>query len=379
MFMLSVLLGAGQGLENGVAWEFRDDAVNSLWVSNGKTSLPYAGRGPGRQIHFNNGDYDALAAVPNVAERSARFYMWGEFTVTYGKNHASFDVRGVHPGHRYIEKTEIIRGRYINDEDIRLRRKVCVIGRRVRESLFGDANPIGARLLMRGLYYLVIGEFEDVGGEAELRKIVVPVSTAQFLYKQPDILHHLMMTLVTDDLEASKITSEQIQTLMMRRHGVAPEDRRALRVRNNLEQFKKMTEVFAWIRVFVWIVGVGTLLAGIVGVSNILLISVAERTKEIGIRKALGATPASIVGLVVLEALIITGTSGYVGLVAGVGVIELVAQKAGEAPFFRQPAVDLRLALIATALLTLAGMLAGLVPALRAARIDPITALREGN
>ncbi len=380
MFMLALLLGAGRGLENGVAWEFRDDATNSIWVSNGKTSVAYRGRGPGRQIYFQNADYDAIGReIPNAVHRSGRFYMWGEFFVAYGTKHASFDLRGVHPGHRYLEKTEMVRGRFLNDEDVRLRRKVAVIGERVRQSLFGEKNPIGEYIQIRGLSYLVVGEYEDVGGEAELRRIYVPISTSQLLYNQPQTVHQLMMTLSNDDLQSSQQTAERLRTLLAERHSVSPDDRRAIRVQNNLEQFKKMTDVFSWIRVFVWIVGVGTLLAGIMGVSNILLISVAERTKEIGIRKALGATPGSIVRLVVIEALLITGVSGYAGLIGGVATVEFAATHAQNLAFFRAPEVDLRLAGIATCVLTLAGVLAGLFPALRAARINPIVALREGS
>lgn len=380
MFMLALLLGAGRGLENGVAWEFRDEATNSIWVSSGKTSVPFKGRGPGRQIYFKNGDFDALGReLPAIEHRSGRFYMFGEFFVSYGAKHASFDLRGVHPDHRYIEKTEMVRGRFLNDEDQRLRRKVAVIGVRVRESLFGKENAIGRYIQIRGSSYLVVGEFEDVGGEAELRKIYLPMSTVQLLYNQPDTQHQLMLTLKTDDLEASKRTATEVRELLAERHGVSPDDRRAIRVQNNLEQFRKMMDVFSWIRVFVWIVGVGTLLAGIVGVSNILLISVAERTKEIGIRKALGATPASVVSLIVLEAGLITGISGYAGLVVGVFSIDLVASKLHDLPFFRQPSVDLRLAGIATLVLLAASVLAGLFPALRAARISPMIALRSGS
>jgi putative ABC transport system permease protein len=380
MFMLALLLGAGRGLENGVVWEFRDDAINSISVGSGKTSLPFAGRGPGRAIYFDNDDYDAIArAVPNIEHQTGRFYLWGEFFVSYGKKHAAFDIRGTHPGHRFLEKTEMIRGRFLNDVDIRERRKVAVIGEKVRLSLFEDQNPIGKYIQIRGLSYLVVGEFDDVGGEAELRKIYVPISTAQLIYNQPRTVHQLMFTIGTEDVARSLKIAEVAHQLLASRHGVALEDRRAIRVTNNLEQFKKTTQVFSWIRVFVWIVGIGTLVAGIVGVGNIMLISVAERTKEIGIRKAIGATPFSIVGMVVFEAMLITAISGYAGLVGGVFTVELIARVSEGAAFFRQPSVDLTVALAAAGLLVVAGGLAGLFPALRAARVDPIVALREGE
>lgn len=380
MFMLALLLGAGRGLENGVVWEFRDDAVNSITLNSGKSSVAYAGRGPGRAIHFDNDDFEAIGReVPNVEHRTGRFYLWGEFFVSYGKKHAAFDIRGTHPDHRFLEKTEMLRGRFLNEVDIRERRKVAVIGRNVRLSLFEDQDPIGKYIQIRGLSYLVVGEFDDVGGEAELRKIYVPISTAQLIYNQPNTVHQLMFTINTEDLDRSLRIAEVAHTLVANRHDVALGDRRAIRVQNNLERFKKTTQVFAWLRAFVWVVGIGTLIAGVVGVGNIMLISVAERTKEIGVRKALGATPFSIVGMVVFEAMLITAVSGYLGVVAGVATVELIARVSEGAAFFRAPSVDLTVALAAAVLLVVAGGLAGLFPALRAARVDPIVALREGE
>jgi putative ABC transport system permease protein len=380
MFMLALLLGAGRGLENGVGWEFRDDAVNAIWINSGKTSKPFAGRGSGRSVRFDNDDYDTLErVVPGLEHQTGRFYLWGEFFVSYKDKHAAFDIRGTHPEHRYLEKTEMLSGRFLNDTDMRERRKVCVIGERVRDSLFGSADPLGEYVQIRGVAYRVVGVFADVGGEAELRKIYVPISTAQLIYNQPRTIHQLMFTLTTSDLAASKRAAEIAHQLLAGKHQVALDDRRGIRINNTLEQFTKTTQVFAWISVFVWIVGIGTLVAGIVGIGNIMLISVAERTREFGIRKALGATPASIVTMVVVEAILLTAVSGYAGLVAGVGVIELVAAKAGNMPFWRQPGVDLSVCLVAAGILTVAGTLAGLFPALRAARVDPIVALREGT
>ncbi|MBN2193369.1 MAG: ABC transporter permease [Polyangiaceae bacterium] len=378
--MLALLLGAGHGLENGVDWEFRDDAVTSVWVRSGKTSLPFAGRGPGRDVRFTNDDYEAAGReVPAIEYRSGAFYLWGEFQVRHRNQHSAFDVLGVHPGFRHVEKAEMVRGRFLHDVDLEERRKVAVIGTKVRQSLFGDDDPLGKRIEIRGLAFLVVGEYEDVGGEAELRKIYVPITTAQLLYNSPERIHSLVFTLSNNDLEESRLASESIRLLLARRHDVAPEDRRAIRVHNNLEEYKRLTAVFGWIHVFVWIVALGTLLAGVVGVGNIMLVAVAERTKEIGIRKAIGATPRSIVGMIVCEAVLITAVSGYAGLVAGVLLVEAIANAAIELPLFRNPAVDLRITWIATLILIVCGALAGLFPALRAARVDPIVALREGD
>jgi putative ABC transport system permease protein len=378
VFMLVVLLGAGNGLENGTNWEFRDDAQNSIWIGGGKTSVPFKGRSPGRPIQFKNQDFNDLPRnVPGIERLTGRFWLWGEFSVTYGAKRSSFNILGVHPDHRYLEKTLMTRGRYLDANDQAEKRKVCVIGSKVREILFGNRDPVGEYVNIRGLAYKVVGEFEDVGGENELRKIYVPISTAQLVYNQPQIIHQLIFTVGDATVEQSQAMAEQARAALAKSHGFALDDRRALRIGNNLEQFTRITGVFRWIRIFVWVVGVGTLLAGIVGIGNIMLISVAERTKEIGIRKALGATPAAIIRMVLGEALVLTGVSGYAGLVAGVGVVELVAARFPNAPFFRQPSVSLQVAVSATLLIMAAGALAGFFPAYRAARVNPIVALRS--
>ena len=378
VFMLVVLLGAGKGLENGASWEFRDDAQNSIWIGGGKTSIPYAGHSPGRPVLFKNQDFaDLPRKVPGIEHLTGRYWLWGEFSVSYGSKRSSFNIIGVHPEHRFLEKTLMTRGRFLDDNDQAEKRKVAVIGSKVREILFGNRDAVGEYVNIRGLAYKVIGEFEDVGGENELRKIYVPISTAQLVYNQPEIIHQLIFTVGDATVEQSQAMAEQARAVLAKNHAFSLDDRRALRIGNNLEQFTRLTGVFKWIRIFVLVVGVGTLLAGIVGIGNIMLISVAERTKEIGIRKALGATPGSIIRMVLGEALVLTGVSGYAGLVAGVGVVELVASRFPDAPFFRQPSVSLHVAAGATALIMAAGALAGFFPAYRAARVNPIVALRD--
>ncbi len=275
MLMLVVLLGAGRGLENGAAYEFRDDAVNSLWLYTGKTTLPYAGRGPGREVKLTNDDYDAIQrGVPGVEHITGRFYLWGEFMVNYGTKHSAFDIRGTHPGHQYLEKTIITEGRFLDDPDLAERRKVCVIGSAVSSFFFAKKSAIGEYLTIRGVSYKVVGVFEDVGGEAELKKVYVPITTAQLVYNQPGRIHQIMFTIGDASLEQSKTIAANLQHFIAERHGVSPLDRPAMHIQNNLEQFERINSVFVWIKVFVWIVGIGTLLAGVVGVSNIMLISV---------------------------------------------------------------------------------------------------------
>src|SRR5262249_46478724 len=180
VFMLVILLGAGRGLENGVEWEFRHVAVNSIWLRGGVTSVPFKGRKPGRDIVFMNTDFDALpSAIPEIDHLTGRFYLWGQFTVRRRDKHSSFEVRGTHPDHQFIEKTIITDGRYLDDADIRERRKVAVIGSAVKSFFFGDASAIGEHIEIRGLDYTVVGVFQDLGGEDEVRQVFVPISTAQ--------------------------------------------------------------------------------------------------------------------------------------------------------------------------------------------------------
>lgn len=377
VFMFILLVGAGQGLQNQVAENFRDDAINSIWIRPGKTSLPHEGLQPGRQLRFTNEDIEALRHLPGVEYLSGRFYMDGSYTVNYGAKNASFDVRSVHPDHQYLEKTIIVRGRYLNEIDIDEARKVAVIGVPVAEFFFGDQNPLGAFLTVRGIQYKIVGVFRDEGGEGELQKIYLPITTAQRAYNAHGRVDHLLFTVGNADLATSRHIEEKVRELLGERHHFDPEDRRALWLRNNVVEFHRIVQIFDLIRIFMWIVGLGTIIASVVGVGNIMLISVAERTVEIGVRKALGATPISIITMVVKESLLITGLAGYAGLCMGIGALELFSRFVPENDYIRNPEVDLSVAIASVALLVVAGALAGYVPASRAASINPVAALRD--
>jgi len=376
--MLVVLLGFGKGLENGIVYEFRDDAVNSIFAWTGLSSVPYAGRAPNRDIRFLNDDFAALRrSFPEIEHLSGRYWMWGEFSVRRGDKHSAFDVIGVHPDQRFLEKTLMTAGRYVNQRDLDERRKVAVIGSLVKATLFKNEEPLGQNIEIRGLAYRVVGVFEDEGGEAELRRIYVPITTTQLVYNDPGRIHTLGMTIGGADTRQSEAIERAAHRLLAERHQVSFDDARALRTQNNLTRFERISAVFRWVNGFVWFVGFGTLLSGMVSVSNIMLISVAERTREIGIRKALGATPFRLVGMILAEALLITAVAGYAGVVVGVGIVELAAEKLTDLAYVRQPSVSVGIALEATGLIVLAGALAGLFPALRAARVNPVVAMRE--
>ena len=382
IFMLVVLLAAGRGLQNGIEYQFRDDATNSLWIWPSKTSLPWQGQPIGRQVQLTNADFEAIKRLPGVEHITGRVYLWNEGTVVRGDKKSSFDIRSVHPDHKFLENTLMIRGRYINDLDIAERTKVAVIGDEVRDFLFQPGEePIGQWITIHDLQYQVIGVFQDEGGQGERRKIFIPISTAQMAYGGAqggsNRVNQIMLTVGTADLAASKVLEQRILALLAERHHFSPEDVAALRIHNNLEDYQTVQTIFTVLGLFVWVVGGLTILAGIVGVSNIMLIAVKERTREIGIRKSFGATPGSILRMVTLEALILTAVAGYLGLAAGVALIEVVTHFLPPIEFFRDPRVDMRIALLATLLLVVSGTLAGFFPAWRAARVNPIQALRD--
>jgi putative ABC transport system permease protein len=379
IFMLVVLLGSGNGLAHGIEHQFRDDAINSIWVSSGQTSVPYKGLQPGRQVRMTNDDYDeVITRVPGVEHASARFWIFGNQQVTYRGETGSFTIRAVHPGHRILERTKVIEGRFLNELDLAEYRKVAVIGSVVEDSLFGEASGVGKEIAINKISFLVVGVFDDDGSEREKEFIYLPISTAQRTFNGQNRVSQILYTTGDASLAASRAMAGETREILAVNHTFDPEDMRALFVNNNVENFQRFVAMMSAIRGFVWVVGVGTLIAGVVGVSNIMLVAVRERTREIGVRKALGATPGSIVRLVLAESVSITAVAGYLGLIAGVGVLEGVsALLPEESSFFRNPEVDLGVAVAATVLLILAGALAGFFPARRAAAIRPVEALRD--
>jgi len=378
IFMLVVLLGSGKGLEHGVDYQFRDDAVNSIWVSSGQTSVPFKGLQPGRNVQFNNQDYDEVRTrVPGVEYSSARYWIFGSQQVNYKNENGSYTIRAVHPGHKVLERTKVIRGRYLNELDLSQFRKSAVLGTLVAAALFHDEDPIGREIRIGGISFKVVGVFDDEGSEREREFIYLPISTAQRTFNGANRVNQILYTTGDASLEESQEMAGETRQILSVNHTFDPEDQRAIYVNNNVENYQRIAALMSAIRLFVWVVGVGTLLAGVVGVSNIMLVAVRERTREIGIRKALGATPASIVGLVMQESVLITAVAGYVGLVLGVLVLEGLAKAIPDADFFRNPQVDIRVAVSATVLLVVAGAVAGFFPARRAAAIRPIEALRD--
>lgn len=378
IFMLVLMMGSGAGLANGIEYSFRDDAVNSVWIRAGETSVAYKGQRPGRDVDLDNLDYQTLrSGYRDIEHLSGRYYLRGQVQVRYRNETGSFSIRAVHPDHQYIENTTVVRGRFINPLDLERRRKVAVLGGSVRTALFGTADPLGEHIDINGIPFQVVGLYSDEGSEQEEEIIYLPITTAQLAFRGGQHIDQLMFSIEDPSLERSQALVENVRNQLAERHRFSPEDERALFIRNIFEVFQRFVSLNRAIELFVWVVGLGTILAGVVGVSNIMMIVVKERTREIGVRKALGATPGSVVGLVLLEAVFITAVAGYLGLVSGVGLLALVGRFTQDSEIFRNPQIDLRLAVAATLLLITAGTLAGLVPAWRAARVQPIEALRE--
>jgi putative ABC transport system permease protein len=378
IFMLIILLGSGRGLQNGVQHQFADDATNSLWIYQGLTTKPFHGMNAGRKIQFTNADFTRTKHLDSHIDHISGRYYVGSKNISYQNNYGSYDIRAVNPGHKYIENTQITAGRFLNRLDMNNFSKVIVIGDIVRKDLFKNGEKaIGKYIQVGNIPFKVIGVFTDAGGNGEMRKVYIPVSTAQRVFNGGNRLDQIMFTVGDATLKQTKHIETKLRTEFAKIHHFDPSDRRAIRISNNLDQYKKVMNLFLGIRIFIWIIGIGTIIAGIVGVSNIMMIVVKERTKEIGIRKALGATPQSIIGLILLESVIITSMAGYIGLMAGVGLLELINKYMPPSDFFRNPEANLSIALTAMVLLVIAGAIAGFIPAKKAASIKPIDALRD--
>ena len=376
IFMLVLLLGAGQGLENSLRWQYRDDAMNSLWLYPGTTSRPYRGLNKGRPIALENRDYAWLEGFPDVVEATGRNTVRST-PVRYRDRVGQYSMRAAHPEHQATEKSTVVAGRFLNDRDVAERRKVAVIGKPVAEFLFRGADPIGQEVTVLSSALTVVGVFDDEGSARETQMFYVPITTGQVLTGDGEGIGQLMFTVDPDtDLEQSQAIESRIRRALGPRLGFDPDDPRALRVRNNVASFAEVQAVFTQVRAFTWAVGLGTLLAGVVGVSNIMLISVQERTRELGLRKALGATPSSLERMILREALGLTGIAGAAGLLGGVVVVQAAALWLPENDYLRDPGVDLNAVLIATGLVVCAGGIAGWFPARQAANIPAVEALR---
>jgi len=383
IFMLVIMLGAGNGLKNGVMSDFKGTATNSFFMWTQKTTKPYKGMKPGRNFNFNNGDVIALSQLKELAVVSPQNQLggWrGGNSVVRGLKTGNFEVSGVYPNIAKISIVKIINGRFLNENDIREKRKICVIGSRVKEELFkANENPIGDYIRINGVYFKVIGvSVPNSGGDEarqEAQKIMVPFSTFQNAFNYGDIVGWFAISSAPNISAA--LADEKVRAIIKERHKIAPDDEQAIGHWNMEVQYIKMNGLFDGINMLIWFVGIGTLIAGVIGISNIMLIVVKERTKEIGVKRALGATPYSIVSQIMTESVFLTAISGYFGLVIGILLLEVVNETIGQdVPMFNNPTVDLNVAVNALIVLIISGAFAGLIPATRAVSVLPVEALR---
>lgn len=382
IFILVILLGAGKGLQNGIEKQFERDADGLISVWSGTTAKEYKGLNPGRQIQFRNSDYDvAVHKFRNQLNiKSANYIFWSGVLV-YGKETGNYRYIGVYPDYLAVENATVIEGRFINERDITNSEKVTVIGQKVKLDLFKDKNPIGEQISIDNINFKVVGVFTDPAGEREETRVYIPLTTTQQAFGVGDKISNLDFTLAKKDtyeeaLAQSNQFTEQLGQLLRSKNTIAPDDESAIGINSSVKNAKQFYDLNLYIRLFFWWVGICTIIAGVVGVSNIMLIIVKERTKEIGIRKALGASPISIIGMILHESIFITTISGFVGLISSLALLELVGPQV-KSEYFLNPEVDFGVALSTLAILVFAGALAGFFPAYRAAQIKPIIALRD--
>lgn len=386
IFMLVIMMGAGSGLENSVNRDMGDMATNSVFMWTQRTTMPYKGFDRGRFYNFRNGDTEALLEnIPEIKHIGPRIRGWSsqDNNVVRGERTGAYVIQGDYPAMNLIDPIGMDEGRFINELDIRNKRKVCVIGYKVLIEMFEPGeDPIGQYLRIQGVYFRVVGVFESrrpQRADHENQVIYLPFTTLQKTYNFGDLVGWYSITSV-DNVPVS-VVEEKAKALLRQRHTIHPDDDRAVGSFNLEAEFKKMTTLFAGIRGLIWIVGIGTLLAGVIGVSNIMLIIVKERTKEIGIQRAIGATPWMVISQVIMESVILTTLAGYIGLVLGVGLVEgvnyLLVSTGAESEMFANPEVNFSVAMQALEVLVVSGIFAGLIPAYRAVSMKPIDALRD--
>ncbi|MFW6309860.1 MAG: ABC transporter permease [Prolixibacteraceae bacterium] len=387
IFMLIIMSGAGKALENGIMDGIKAFATNSAFFWTERTSKPYEGFQRGRRWNYKNADIEYLKAnIKDVEFLSPRLFGPNSYSgsnTIRGEKAEAFNIYGDYPEFFKIDPWIPVEGRLINHIDILQRRKVVTIAPRVAEVMFEeDEDPIGEYLKINGVYFQVVGVIEpqtriNFGGRKE-ESIIMPFTTMQKTYNMGDVVHFFSVT-SGKGVPVSRLEN-RLKELLRERHHIAPDDMQAVGSFNIETEWKKFNALFTGIQVLTWIVGIGTLLAGIIGVSNIMLVIIKERTQEIGIQRAIGATPATIMLHIIAESVFLTVLAGYIGLALGVGLLELLnmaLESGGDEVFFKRPEVSFKMAVSALTVLVFSGIFAGMIPARRAIKIKPIDALRD--
>ncbi|MGV6846494.1 MAG: ABC transporter permease [Lutibacter sp.] len=378
ILLFTLLFGVGNGLKHTFEKQFAGDAQNSIYIRSGRTTKPYKGLQSGRKIQFRNDDSKFMNEKfgNKIQFFSPNIERFGVLAIYKGEQNR-YTVRGVYPDYQPLESAEIVEGRFISVIDLKEKAKVVSIGRLVEQDLFGGRSALGKYINLDGISYKVIGIFKDPGGDNDERFIYTPFTTAQGIYKEYDEVDRFGLTF-NPKLSADQaiLFSNTLTKLLKERHQVDPRDQRAIRVQNYAEGTKNVQQFMFVLNVIILIIGIGTLVAGIIGISNIMVYIVKERTKELGIRKALGATPKSIIGMIMLESIFVTAIAGYGGLMLGIFTLRAI-NKSLEKYFILNPSVETYVVVGATIVLIIAGTIAGYLPAKRAARIKPIVALND--
>jgi putative ABC transport system permease protein len=383
IFMLVIMLGAGNGLRNGVLKEFAGTATNSFYIWAQRTSKAYKGMQPNRSFNYTTVDTERLKLLPELEVVSPINQLGGHEgtnNVIRGLKTAGCEIQACYPNIAKISNIKMKDGRFVNEMDINEKRKICVIGPRVVEMLYKkDEKVIGTYIRVNGVYFMVVGVTVVTqggnDGREQAQRINIPYSTFQNAFNYGNVVGWFAIK-AKDNVSAEE-AEKHVMSILKERHKIAPNDLKAIGHVNLAVEYKKLNGLFIGIEVLVWIVGIGTLLAGVIGISNIMLIVVKERTKEIGVKRALGAVPAQIIGQIVLEAIFLTSISGYFGLVIGIGLLEALDSAIGNSgEMFSNPTVDLSVAIKALSVLILSGAFAGLIPASKAVAIKPVEALR---
>ncbi|WP_242130736.1 ABC transporter permease [Aestuariivivens marinum] len=379
IMLFTILFGIANGLENTFKKLFLRTADNAITLYTGTTSKPYRGLQIGRRIFLNNEDLDFIKSEFG----SQIEYISGTLTRNYNlrnaKKKGDFTVMGVGPDYQYSEKAEIIDGRFINLKDYNNKDKILVIGRLVEDDLFERESAVSKYIDLEGVQYKVVGVFSDNGGDSQERMVYAPTTTIQKLYTGNKKLDRIVITYNPKlTVDQALVLVDKITLKLKNKYNIAPNDQRALRTGNRiLTEKKRLDNISSSLGILIPIIGFGTLIAGILGISNIMIFIVKERTKEIGIRKALGASPKSIVLIILLESIVITTFTGYIGLLIGVGALQAIGSSL-ERYFITDPGVNLSIVFSATIVLIFAGTIAGFLPAKKASKIKPIIALRNG-
>ncbi|UCE93339.1 MAG: ABC transporter permease [Flavobacteriaceae bacterium] len=384
IFILVILLGFGRGMENGIRKEFEGDATNLLYIWTQTTTKEYKGLNPGRRINLKNDNFDHIVAAygDKIEFRSAVYRVPFGTTVNYKNESVTYGVWGIHPNYQQIENQSMISGRFIDQMDLDDNTKVAVISNKIqREMMYDVEDPLAEYIQISGINFRIIGVYTDPAGEREEDRVFVPFTTAQNVFNGQDRINNLAFTMKPQKnfesaVKASLLFEEEIKQYLKEIHKVAPDDDAAVHVNNVMEDTKRFYTLTNNIAYFFWFVGICTIIAGVVGVSNIMMIIVKDRTREIGIRKALGAKPWSIVGMIMQESVFVTAVSGFAGLIFSMGLLEILGPNV-KVDYVLNPSVDFRIAMTMVILLILAGALAGFFPAWRAANIQPIEALKD--